>query len=674
MIQDDATQVPGRHPTSTYTSVFLRRRCEKARKTAGELVLSFKGIAFNPSNAKKRDKIKISWKNLAKHKITKATNHRPMLKLIHKKQGKACDLQLNDQMDLLAIKADIKSRHTDYRLGMLGVSVHHLEQVFLDKVCTATSNNGEPLSRLSNMYEIEDLNGPPGVIRDEGSNAYCPIDGKIGAAYVHCLQGEDHVGAATQILSYSWGYTIGDIVDTLSNFCTSHQLDPKRTYIWICSLCANQHRVVAQSPTHTSGMVTTSKVDFFSTFWERVKTIGHVLAMMAPWHEPLYLTRTWCIFELFSASTYGCKVDLVMPRAEKDSLEHDAMTGGLGIDSLYELLGDTQVENAKSSAEKDRLAILERMEFSTGYNLHNNQVIELLHRCMNQVLVQLFATTENTMDAMYADFCNTIGSVLCEHGECDAAVEIHKSALSIRESVLGTTHSDTGISYINVALALYDQGDYDGAIDMYQKALKVEESEFGDHLIAAMIYSSIGLALDSKGDYEGAIEMYSKCAAIQETVQETKDTMLATSYNCVGGVLHKMASYDGAIKMYEDALAINEAILENNHSSFATSYNCIGSVLFDNGDYEGAIQTYRNALALQTDVRGDHQNLAAANVANTHRNIGIVLQTMGDYDGALLEFNMSLAIRESVWGLDHSHTKGCLEWIEIVKDIQSSLS
>ena len=78
-----------------------------------------------------------------------------------------------------------------------------------------------------------------------------------------------------------------------------------------------------------------------------------------------------------------------------------------------------------------------------------------------------------------------------------------------------------------------------------------------------------------------------------------------------------------------------------------------------------SIEKYRKALAIQIDVLGDHLNVATA-----HCNIGTVLQTMGDYDGALVEFNRCLAIRESVLGLDHSITKGCMEWIEIVKELQ----
>lgn len=85
-------------------------------------------------------------------------------------------------------------------LGMLGVSVYHLETAFLDLV----KNAG--FSRSAKVYEAEDLQGPPGVIRSQSAGVVCPVDGRLGAAYVHCLRGEDQVGVATHMLSYTWRY------------------------------------------------------------------------------------------------------------------------------------------------------------------------------------------------------------------------------------------------------------------------------------------------------------------------------------------------------------------------------------------------------------------------------------------------------------------------------------
>jgi hypothetical protein len=35
-------------------------------------------------------------------------------------------------------------------------------------------------------------------------------------------------------------------------------------------------------------------------FGPRVQTIGRLLPMLEPWRNPTYLTRAWCLFELYT--------------------------------------------------------------------------------------------------------------------------------------------------------------------------------------------------------------------------------------------------------------------------------------------------------------------------------------------------------------------------------------
>jgi len=72
----------------------------------------------------------------------------------------------------------------------LAPSVHYLATQFLDEVLSTPG-----LSRESTFYEIEDLSvaTPPGVIRRKGP-----------AAYVDNLKGNDNVGPATHMLSWTW--------------------------------------------------------------------------------------------------------------------------------------------------------------------------------------------------------------------------------------------------------------------------------------------------------------------------------------------------------------------------------------------------------------------------------------------------------------------------------------
>jgi hypothetical protein len=130
-----------------------------------------------------------------------------------------------------------------------------------------------------------------GIARRKGPNIRSPVDGRMGASYVHCLEGEENVGPATHMLSSTWSYEFGDILGALYEFCEAHGLDPKRTYIWMDVLCVNQHRVVEAK--HQGG---TGLMNFEESFPDQLRRIGHMLAMMSPWNNPSYLKRIWCIF------------------------------------------------------------------------------------------------------------------------------------------------------------------------------------------------------------------------------------------------------------------------------------------------------------------------------------------------------------------------------------------
>ena len=90
------------------------------------------------------------------------------------------------------------------------------------------------LSIDSKVYEVE-----PKVIRGKGKDVVCPRDGKLGAAYVDCVP-NDQAASASVMLSYTWSYTVGDIVDTLLEFCSTSGRDPNKTCFWICCVCINQ--------------------------------------------------------------------------------------------------------------------------------------------------------------------------------------------------------------------------------------------------------------------------------------------------------------------------------------------------------------------------------------------------------------------------------------------------
>ena len=110
-------------------------------------------------------------------------------------------------------------------------------------------------------------------IRGYSSGTPCPRDSLPGSAFVDTVSGEDNVGHATHMLSYTWKYTVGDIVDSLTHWCMTELLDMKRVYLWMCWACVNQHRVQEM---RLKGEVVPFE-EFKEVFEGRVKSIGRHL-------------------------------------------------------------------------------------------------------------------------------------------------------------------------------------------------------------------------------------------------------------------------------------------------------------------------------------------------------------------------------------------------------------
>ncbi|CAB9515220.1 Hydra magnipapillata [Seminavis robusta] len=587
--------------------------------------------------------------------------------------------------------SDHTNEPDELKLDNKALSVHYLSTQFLQEVQEAG------LNRDATIYQIEDLRqeDQPGVIRRKGIHVMCPIDQKMGAAYVHCVGDDpDNVGLATRMLSYTWNYAIGDIVDTLVEYCETTDQDPKRTYVWICCLCVNQHRVIEQSKQERSGIFKTrenkKEVDFFAEFGCRVTGIGHMLAMMAPWNDPYYLTRIWCIYEFSTAHQKKarqerCKVTILMPPREKEALVQAVLdVDGDGVDGLNQVLAKTRIENAKASVESDRETILRLVRWRRGgFAKLNQRVNELLREWVRQVLNDLIediaASTlengennadghdvvtdedkenqaptedpwkENQLALSVAHF--QIGLFLMRLGEVDGALAAFEKNLSIHQAVLGENHPDTGVVYVNIGMALQEKGDHENALVACRKSLALRET--------SAAHDCIGHILMQQEDYDGALLEFERSIELSKEEQnDGLDPDMSKSYNNLGLALHQKGELDGAFEAFSKALEMAESTLGDNDPTIAAYYVNLGSLCEARGEVDNAMQWFNKALAIEELVLGeDHPS-----TATTYIRVADLLAEKGDTDGAFERWEMALRVQETAFGLNyHGNADTCLK-------------
>ena len=517
-------------------------------------------------------------------------------------------------------------------LDLCGISIHHLRTTFMAQVYAAGLDERARIYDLENLRKFNEF----GIIRQAGASVKCPMDGRMGAAYVHTLSGEDNVGAATFMISYAWGYTIGDIIDTLERHCELNSLNVKRSYVWICCLCVNQHRVVEMKQ---QGKVVTFD-DLATTFRSRVTGIGHIVAMMAPWFAPTYLERLWCVYEMYMAHLHGCKVTIGMPSSERDNFLHGFIASGSAentlIDKLLKTLNDTSVEEAKASVEADRFSILKLIHDGPGYEGFDLIINELLRQwamtLVDEEVKYRKMTLEN--DAIYNQmsyikeeedgndsavvhildiilFFQRVGLLFEKMGLIDRARDLYEDTKNMIEVKFGTGHVVMTDPLLNLGNICKRQGQHDEAMVHFQQMLSIFEREYGvDNLNTATALESIALVYDDQGLYDEAIEIYRKVEIIK-----TRD-------------------------LGRTAIPTVET-MEN-----------IALTLMKQGNDEDAIKIFMNVL----EIKVEHYGGGSIHEALTLRNIAVTLQKLFRHEEAMKKCHESLAIYEKVYGPEHPDT------------------
>eukprot|EP00554_Chaetoceros_debilis_P009880 CAMPEP_0194103876 /NCGR_PEP_ID=MMETSP0150-20130528/4232_1 /TAXON_ID=122233 /ORGANISM="Chaetoceros debilis, Strain MM31A-1" /LENGTH=589 /DNA_ID=CAMNT_0038791211 /DNA_START=210 /DNA_END=1979 /DNA_ORIENTATION=+ len=517
------------------------------------------------------------------------------------------------------------TRSKEEDLDLLGVSVHHLANYFMDLVRAKYPDSGND----TKIYQIEDLNDldKNGIIREEGKDTQCPIDDRRGAAYVHTLQGADHVGPASIMLSYTWGYTIGDIIDVLRNYCTSNGLNPKKVYVWICCLCVNQHRVVESMKRKEDIPFD----DFRKVFHGRVTSIGHVVAMMSPWTGPEYLKRVWCIFELFTASKEGCKVTIEMPKREREDFIKGLANGEEHTNKLFSVLSSTDVEKAEASVLSDRENILNIVKNETGgYDQFNVAINGLIRTWVLQLIKDAAQSRlEDLVDGEYDERCTVflarVGILFWRLGELETALKMYRVELMMVEEKFGSDHLRMTYPLNNIALVLRGQGKYEEALGYYMKALIVKEKEYGRESVeVARTLHNMGTAYQSQGEYGKAIDTYNRALVIKEEKLGLDHIETAGIHMNIASVLRNHKKYDESMEKYTKVLPIYKKAYGHDSVNMATLLYNMAITLYNQGKYEDAMENYQLSLPIQEKLLGmDNQD-----TVNTRNNIAILKEEM----------------------------------------------
>ena len=350
---------------------------------------------------------------------------------------------------------------------------------------------------------------------------------------------------------------------------------------------------------------------FFSTFKDAVAQIGHTVLVLAPWDNPIPLTRAWCLWEVYSAMEAGATLEVVVSKTEIEKLRYCVLARG--SKAVTDVMLDIDGEKAQCFVQADREQIFAAIRvMEGGFHSLNVNVRAHLRAWVLKAVRGLCADPGWTDDdGQRARMFNQAGSVLRANGDLHGAVEHMQQALAIREA----------------------------SADPEPRKI-------------ATLYNNIGQVFKEQGDYTGALARFETGLALQEAELEPGHPSIAISHNNIGMVLLAQGDFAGALLRHEASLRMREATLEPGHPDIARSHNNIGQVLAEQGDCVGALP----CLEMGWRMREAALDPGHPDIATSHANIGRALEGLSDHAGALTQYELGLAILETALGPGHPST------------------
>ncbi len=96
-----------------------------------------------------------------------------------------------------------------------------------------------------------------------------------------------HVADANVFVSHAWAYKFVDLLAAMQHWAAENKHDPASLFLWIDLFSVNQHISASTTQEWWSGV-----------FRNGITATGRVVLVLAPWSNPIPLSRAWCLWEV----------------------------------------------------------------------------------------------------------------------------------------------------------------------------------------------------------------------------------------------------------------------------------------------------------------------------------------------------------------------------------------
>ena len=501
--------------------------------------------------------------------------------------------------------------------------------------------------KLSSLEEFIKLCGGRSVLKDlcttDVNDLHMkPLTSRMKSSYCDYLKttNPNSVGEAQVFISHAWKYLFLNVVDTLLHHF-KHNPD---VIIWFDLFSNNQH------------MATTLDFEWWSTvFKSAIKQFHHTVLILSPWHNPIPLTRAWCLFEIYCTAEYNCRFEIALNLAE----ECDCL---MAIDSdtvgfVKTVLSAVDVRKSEASKLDDKIRIFKAVKWTVGFHGINSLVFESLRDWIIDTLQKSLqnASTEEKRASLQL----SLGVLYMNQGRYELADDSIKKSLTAREHIHihGECHTDLCNSMRTLAAWYQSIGRHDDALPLYTKCIAIVDKRLGtDHPHTLVCMNDMVSLYQSMGCFDEALTLCTECLEKRKVVLGEKHPDTLTSMDALVSLHQRMGCFHEALPLCTNCFEIRKDTLGMDHPDTLVSINCLASLYQNMKKYDEAFQLYTKCLEITDNVSGKLRTNALASM----KTLASLCHIMGKNDEAFSLYTRCLAATEDVLGKDHPETLVCM--------------
>jgi tetratricopeptide (TPR) repeat protein len=377
-----------------------------------------------------------------------------------------------------------------------------------------------------------------------------PMTLRIQDSYCNLLRARRHtaVSVAAVFISHAWKYPFLDVVEALQY----HFRDQPDIVIWFDLFSNNQHSTESRPFEWWCG-----------TFKSAIAEFGHVVMVMAPWSNPIPLTRAWCLFELYCIAdmSHG-KFEVAMSKLEQakflDVISADP-EGEIGRMSAV-----IDCEKSESINPEDRDSIFATVRRVVGFATINKMIFEQLRQWM--VTVTETAINQEVAEDRKLLFEFTLAQICHNQGKYSKAEPVYLSCLEKRKALFGEMHPETLRVEYSLGVVFIHQAKLSLAEPLYVSNLRNRKAVLGEtHPDTLCTQNNLAMVYSDQGKYEASEVLYASCLQKRITILGDTHPDTLRSMNNLAHLHQRQGKYDAAEPLYVSCIEKKKILLGDNH-------------------------------------------------------------------------------------------------------------